>query len=224
MKSKIRNVIPFLSLFFILPAFAQNVDAGISIGPEGLKSFYFSISDYYHVPEKEVVVVRERKIPDEELPVVFFIAARAGVEPKVIVDLRLGGSSWYNISIKYGIYADVYYVPLVVDPGPPYGKAYGYYKKKPKKEWKKIKLADADIINLVNLRYISEYYDYKPENIVKMRSDGKNYVVISENVKVEKKGNKDKSKGKNKGNNKKNNWFFINLFPQEDSKINFEKI
>jgi len=201
MKSKLKKLVPFLSLFFILPAFAQNVDAGISIGPEGLKSFYFSISDYYHVPEKEVVVVRERKIPDEELPVVFFIARRAGVEPKVIVDLRLGGSSWYDISFRYGIYADVYYVPLVVDPGPPYGKAYGYYKNKPKKQWKKIKLADADIINLVNLRYISEYYNYKPEKIVKMRGEGKHYTVINENIKTETKGKNNKEK--NKGNNKK---------------------
>lgn len=204
MKLKIRISVPFVVLFFIIPVFAQNVDAGISVGPEDLKSFYFSISDYYHVPEKEVLVVRERKIPDEELPVVFFIAARSGVEPKVIVDLRLGGSSWYDISVRYGIYADVYYVPLVVSPGPPYGKAYGYYKNKPKKDWKKIKLADDDIINLVNLRYISEYYDYKPENIVKMRSDGKNYVMISENAKAEKKENKDKFKKQNKSNKKKN--------------------
>ena len=203
MKLKARNIIPFFSLFFLLQVTAQtDVNVGISVGPEGLRSFYLSVSEYYHVPEREVIVVRERKIPDEELPVVFFIAGRAGVKPEVIVDLRLGGSTWYDISVRYGIYADVYYVPLAVEPGPPYGKAYDYYKNKPKKDWKKIKLADADIINLVNLRYISEHYNYEPERIIKLRSEGKHYVVINEKIKSEKKGNKNNSKGKNK--NKKN--------------------
>jgi hypothetical protein len=200
MRTGTRAVILLFGLFFIIPSFAQtDVNAGVSFGPEGLKSFYFSISEYYHVPEKEVVVIEERRIPEEELPVVFFIAGRAGVQPGVIVDMRLGGSSWYDISIKYGIFPDVYYVPLDIDPGPPYGRAYGYYKKKPKREWKTIRLTDDDIINLVNLRFISEHYSYKPEKVISMRRDGKHYVVINENINAEKKGNKNHGKGKNKG-------------------------
>ena len=130
--------------------------------------------------------------------VVFFIAGRAGVDPKVIVNLRLEGNSWYSISIRYGIYPDAYYVPLTVRPGPPYGKAYGYYKNKPKKEWKKIKLSDNDIINLVNLKFISEHNKYSPEKVIKMRSKGEHYAEINTNVKAEKKGGKNHKNGKNK--------------------------
>ena len=198
MKLKIMSIIFFL-IFFIMTGFTQTkIDAGISIGSEGLRGFYLSIGNYYHVPEKEVVVVRDRKIPDEELPVVFFIAGRAGVAPKVIVNLRLGGSSWYDISIRYGIYPDAYYIPLKVRPGPPYGKAYGYYKNRPKKEWKKIKLSDNDIINLVNLKFISEHNKYSPEKIIKMRSKGEHYAEINTNVKAEKRGEKNHKNGKNK--------------------------
>lgn len=197
MMLKIKYLTPLFCLFFLTPGFAQqDVNAGISIGPEGVKSFYFSISEYYKTPEPQVIKIRERKIPDEELPVVFFIANTAGVNPGVIVDLRLGGSSWYDISVKYGIYPDVYYVPLESNPGPPYGKAYGYYKNKPRKEWKNIRLSDDDIINLVNLKFISQYNNYKPERIVEMRKEGKQFVVINNNVKAEKKGNKNHGKGK----------------------------
>jgi hypothetical protein len=205
MELKARIIILFYLLIFLTKGFSQtDVQAGISISEEGLKSFYFSVSEYYGVPENEVIIVHERKIPDEDLPVVFFIAGRAGVDPKVIIDLRIGGSSWYNISVKYGIYPDVYYIPLTVDPGPPYGKAYGYYKNKPKSKWKKIKLSDEDIINLVNLRFISEHYNYAPEKVIKMRTDGKHFAVINDNVKSEMKGNKNNSQDKSKNNSKKN--------------------
>ena len=81
-------------LLFLSSGFPQtDINAGISIGPEGLKSFYFSISDYYHVPEQKVEVLGERKIPEEELSVVFYIAGIAGEKPEAIIRLRLGGSS-----------------------------------------------------------------------------------------------------------------------------------
>ena len=192
-------------LLFLSSGFPQtDINAGISIGPEGLKSFYFSISDYYHVPEQKVEVLGERKIPEEELSVVFYIAGIAGEKPEAIIRLRLGGSSWYDISIKYGIYANMYYVPLKSNPGPPYGKAYGYFKNKPRKEWKNINFTDEDIINLVNLRFISDYYGYDPTQIVKMRNEGKGFVAINNIVRSDKKGNKNRSKGKGQSNKKNN--------------------
>ena len=82
----------------------------------------------------------------------------------------------------------MYYVPLKSNPGPPYGKAYGYFKNKPRKEWKNINFTDEDIINLVNLRFISDYYGYDPTQIVKMRNEGKGFVAINNIVRSDKKG------------------------------------
>lgn len=94
----------------------------------------------------------------------------------------------------------MYYVPLKSNPGPPYGKAYGYFKNKPRKEWKNINFTDEDIINLVNLRFISDYYGYDPTQIVKMRNEGKGFVAINNIVRSNKKGNKNRSKGKGQSN------------------------
>jgi hypothetical protein len=170
-------------------ASASNVDLGISIGSEGIRGFYLGISNYYRVPEREVVVVRERGIHYNDLPVVFFIAARAHVAPGVIVDLRLGGMSWWDISVRYGIGPEVYYVPTtVVVKTPPYGKAYGYYKKHPREQWNRIVLKDADIVNMVNLRYVSEYYNYPEDRVMKMREQGKDFVAIDWTAAKESKG------------------------------------
>lgn len=207
------------------------MDIGATIVDGGLKGFYLGLGEYYRVPEREIIVIHERRIPDHDIPVVMFIAQRARVVPAVIIDMRLAGRSWMDISLHFGLGPDIYYVPVTKVYGPPYGNAYGYYKNKPRKEWQSIRLSDADVVNLVNLRFISERYHYSPEEIMRMRSGGKSFVGINDEIRYgkhkkeyrdqgneefrswEKPGKKDKGnkkdkggdqpgKGKGKGNNK----------------------
>lgn len=207
------------ALILGLAAGSKAVDFGfgLQVDDEGRKSFYLAVSNHYNVPEKEIVVVRERRVPDEEMPVVFFLARKAGVAPKVIIDLRLSGKSWMDITIHYGLNAKVYYVEFEGDPGPPYGHAYGHFKKRPKDKWGEIRLSDGDIVNFVNLRFISDHYGWSANDVIKMRQNGKDFVYINQDVKNQKAGKnkqagadnksgKDNGKGngKNKGNGKKN--------------------
>ncbi len=163
------------------------VDAGVSIEEEGLSGFLLAVGDYYRIPQWEVILIRERGIPPYEIPVVLFIAKRAHVEPKFITDLRLWGNTWLDITLRFGLGPEIFYVPIgVMVIGPPYGKVYGYYKSKSKKEWKTIVLSDDDVINLSNLKLMSEHYGYPPEKIIKMRSGGKEFVSISDEIRKEK--------------------------------------
>ncbi len=163
------------------------VDAGVSIEEEGLSGFLLAVGDYYRIPQWEVILIRERGIPPYEIPVVLFIAKRAHVEPKFITDLRLWGNTWLDITLRFGLGPEIFYVPIgVMVIGPPYGKVYGYYKSKSKKEWKTIVLSDDDVIKLSNLKLMSEHYGYPPEKIIKMRSGGKEFVSISDEIRKEK--------------------------------------
>jgi hypothetical protein len=68
----------------------------------------------------------------------------------------------------------------------------------------------------VNLRFISEYHHFAPEEVIRLRADGKNFVVINDEVKKGKakekekgpkendKGPKENDKGKGKGKGKGN--------------------
>ena len=189
-----------ISLLMFLGGSIDNVRADVNIGitadESGIKEFYLAIGDHYKAPEKEVVLVRKRGIPDDDLPVVFFLSKRAGVSPGVIIDLHLGGRSWMDITFHYGLTAEIYYVEVKEVKGPPYGKAYGHFKKKPKKGWKTIKLVDADIVNFVNLRFLSEHYGYSPDEIISMRSKGDSFVNINAKVKKAKGDAKAKMKAK----------------------------
>lgn len=186
-----------------------DVNFGLSIGDDGVKGFYLAVGDHYGVPEKEMVVIRQAKVSDEELPVIFFLARRTGAAPEAIIKLRLGGKSWMDISLRLGLDAEAYYVPVKHNPGPPYGHAYGHFNKKAKKQWREIRLNDADIVNFVNLRFVSDYYGYSPDEIIKMRENGKSFVAINAEVKKNKakarakaQASADKKEKKEKGNKK----------------------
>lgn len=172
------------AIAFVLGASAiagqAQAQTAFSVGAQ-IGDFHVAVSNYYHVPEREVIVLRERRIRDDDLPVVLFIAQRASVAPATIVDLRLRGLSWWDISVRYGIGPEVYYVPVRAVPGPPYGKAWGHYKK-PRKQWNTIVLADDDIVNLVQVRFLSDYYKVDPDRVVEVRGHQPNFVAVHSEV------------------------------------------
>jgi hypothetical protein len=171
------------SLVLLFAASAQSqVSAGVSVTDDGLKSFYLAIGQTYHVPEREIVVVRDRHIPDEEIPVVYFIARRAHIRPETVVDLRLKGQSWMDITLHYGLSPEIFYVAYDGDPGPIYSRPYGFYRGHPRAEWRKIRLSDDDVCNMVNLRFVSNYYKVRPYEVVRIRGEQGNFVKVTRYV------------------------------------------
>lgn len=215
---RFKSIILATATLFLASGFntaRADVSVGATIADGQLQSFHLAVGDFYHVPQSTVQEVRGRNISDEELPVVFFFARKAGVAPEVILKLRLGGKSWMEIGLQYGVTAEAYYVPVSNSPGPPYGKAYGHYKKHKKAQWSKIRLSDDEIVNFVNLKFVSGYYDYSPEEVMKYRGGGKSFMGISAEIekkrkvsqapasesgkgKADKKSGTKKSKGKGK--------------------------
>ena len=53
-------------------------------------------------------------------------------------------------------------------------------------------LADPDIVNLVNLRFLSEHYGHSPDEIIRMRSEGEGFAKINAKVKKAKQNQKKK--------------------------------
>ncbi len=203
-----RIIVLFAALVLLAPAAsvsAQNVSTGISISNGELRSFYLAVGDYYRVPEARVTYVKQHyRVHDEELPVVFFLASRAHVDPSVVIDLRYRQRmSWLNITLHYGLTPEIYYVP-VQRVGPPYGNAYGHYKKHGK-DYRKVRLADADVVNLVNLRFMSEYHGVAAEVVMDRRGRGERFVVMNDHYYKEK-GKKHHGDDRGKGKDRDDKW------------------
>ena len=157
------------------------------------------------MPESRVVYVKQHyHVHDEELPVVFFLASQARVDPQVIIDLRYRQRmSWLNITLHYGLTPEIYYVP-VQRVGPPYGNAYGHYKKHGK-DYRKVRLADSDVVNLVNLRFMSEYHGVAAEVVMDQRGRGERFVVMNDHY-YKQKGTKHHGDDRGKGKDKDDKW------------------
>jgi len=136
----------------------------------GRRDFHLSVGAHYRVSDKTIGLAGKKKIKDDELPVLFHLSARAKVKPEAVMELRAKGMTWAQVTQHLGLGADIYHVPLKVDPGPPYGNAYGHFKKRKRSEWNTIVLADADIVNLVNLRFMAEHHGLSPDEAVKIRA------------------------------------------------------
>ncbi|HEX5329882.1 hypothetical protein [Sulfuricurvum sp.] len=164
-------------------ASASNFDIGVSGSENGIDGFSFSIGDYYHVPHQEVVVI-ERTIPRDEMSVVYFLARESRRDARYITDLRSRGGNWWDITVRLGLNPrTLYVVNSNRYHNPPYGKAYGYHKDK------KHRLRDADIVELVNVRFLSEYHHITPDEVIYHRYRGEKYNRINDHYR----GKKDRS-------------------------------
>jgi len=175
MKQKLAFLI-FAALDLSTLSSAAQVEARADFSGDGLRSFYFAIGNYYQVPERQVVLVRERALPPDEVPVAFFVAQRASVNPTVVVDLRRRGMSWSDIALHFHFRPDIYYFRE----GPPYGKAYGYWKSHPPR--------DAEVIDAVNIHFLSEYHHVTPDLVRTERSRRGNYAVVARDFEAKHKG------------------------------------
>lgn len=164
---------------------AAQVDLGISVSDGRLRSFYFAVGDHYRVDPRVVVDIRSRYgLLDEELPVVYFLAARAHVAPQVVIDLRLGRMSWLDIALRLRLSPEIFFLTLRAERiGPPYGNAYGYYWKRGRAgDWRGLVLADREVIDLVNLRFMSEYHGLGPDEIIGLRGRNKSFVGVHDEL------------------------------------------
>ena len=159
---------------------AANFDIGISGSERGINGFSLSIGDYYRVPAHEIIMT-ERSIPYEETSVVYFLAKHSHKTPQYITKLRLRGMSWWDISLRLGLNP---YTLYIVDSrrhsGPPYGKAYGYQHER------NHHLNDSEIVELVNVRFLSAYHGISVDDVIDRRSRGQQYMNIDDDYRMKK--------------------------------------
>ena len=120
---------------------------GLATGAMAASSFEFLFSASHASDDREVFLgltvqsygtdrdTIERTLPHlhhvrAELPVVLFLAAESGRSLHDIVRMRAHGRSWEVIFGRLGVSLDVLFRGVHKDPGPPYGKAWGHWKKR----------------------------------------------------------------------------------------------
>jgi hypothetical protein len=192
-------------VLFLPPAHAIDVDWFGSITLSDGDRTYLNISAAHFGSDRNetVAVARRLSDPERDLPVLLFLAAESGRSLQFILDLRLGGLSWWEVRARLGIPPDRVIVVLPRDPGPPYGKAHGYYRKHPRGQQAEVILTDAEFADWVGIRVLSQAYGMEPIAVIEARQSGRQLgqVVLEEE---KKKAGKGGTRGADKKSSAKN--------------------
>ncbi len=140
------------------------------------KQFFLNVavSNYgYDRAVLEPVLPRVQYV-EVDLPVILFLAHASGRPPGAIVDLRAQGLSWSVIFTRVGVPYDVLFEGMISDPGPPYGNAWGYWRKNPRD----LRLSDNDVTELVQLQIGAQAAGVAPLQLARARGQGRPIAVL----------------------------------------------
>lgn len=141
--------------------------------------FFRAVATFFNLPANEVAILGDWELEADEIPVVLFVARRAGVSPEALVALRSAGQSWAQLTGQYRVNAPALYVPVRDDvPAGALEGAYQQFRGAPVSGWGDIKLTDPHIIGLVNIRVISQSLGLSVEEVLRETSSGLNYVAL----------------------------------------------
>lgn len=121
----------------------------------------------YSRPAIEPVLPRLRYV-EMDLPVVLFLAQKSRRPVDHIVTLRAQGLPWSAVFQSVRVPYDVLFVGIDRDPGPPYGKAWGHWKKRRKSQW----LTDSDVHGLVLVQIGSHIARVPQFEVARARAQG----------------------------------------------------
>ena len=135
--------------------------------------YYEAVAAYHQVSYDSVVaklLVADTTLAAVDLPVILLIAERAVTAPATIAEARSQGGSWVDIARGRMLQLDIFYFMIV---GPieseTYAPIFGKFKSTAEKDWKLLEFTDQEIVDLVNLRFISSHHDYSLFKIMEMR-------------------------------------------------------
>lgn len=160
------------------PGLMADGSATLVVDEDGIRSFHFALSRHYHVAPAVVARLHSRKIPHEHLPIVFLVANRASVSPGTVVELRLTGRSWMEIAAHFGLGVEIFHVHVTGVHGPPYGKAFGHFRRHGREDWGSIRLTDEEVVVLANLKFLSAYHGRPADDIIRLHREGRGFVAL----------------------------------------------
>ena len=132
------------------------------------EGYFRAVAEFVQLPPAEVTILSDWRLPADEIPVVLFIARRAGVSAEALVALRRSGRGWSELAGRYGLDASHFHVPL--PEGAAAGRldaAYGRFRASPVSGWSSMALEDGQIVDLVNLRLVSQTLRLAPEAVLR---------------------------------------------------------
>ncbi len=147
-------------------------DATLDLGLRDDARVFLNVTNEYFAPPPSIAVDLVHRCPDpvNDYTVILLLARASRRSPQEILRMRLDYLSWSDIMFRLNISPAVLFAGLDRDPGPPYGKAWGYWRKHPRGE--RFEIRDRDVAELAKLQVAAGYHHVKPYTIITERTRG----------------------------------------------------
>lgn len=143
------------------------------------QAYFRAVARYFQLPEGEIAILGSWEVPPDEIPVLLFVARRAGVSAEALVALRGSGRTWTDLSQRYQIGAHALHVPIH-DPAAA-GRLealYVTFRDTPVDRWGDIQLSSDDIVALVNVRVLSQSLGLPSDDIMRRTANAQTFVEL----------------------------------------------
>lgn len=162
--------------------------------------------DTWGVPIRDAnrLAVDARITPDD-FAVAAFLSSHAGVGVEAVWRSRSAGASWFDVALNFGVPMDTVVLRPGRDYGPPYGKAWGYWKNHPKRGDKTFRLDDNDMIRMVEVHTLCRSTGKSVDDVIQGLQGGESFTKWASKVSREKHAKahgSDKAKGASPGKDK----------------------
>ena len=142
------------------------------------EAYFRAVGEHFGVPFQEVTIIGEWDLTADEVPVVLFLARRAGVTPDALIGSRRGGRPWREVAGRFGVDPGAFHLSLPLDADLGHlARCYSEFRGRPSSQWSRIQLEDGEIVSLVNIRVLSEQTGAPPTRVLRVREGAGSFLA-----------------------------------------------
>ena len=143
------------------------------------EGYFRTVSEFFGIPLAEVNILHDWGLAADEVPLILFVAKRAGVSPEALIAKWRSGGSLATIMTHYRVGLVALHVPL--PEGAPTGvlqRIYDELDSTPVGDWDGIELTGSEAVALVNLRLLARISRAGVAEILQMTNRHDNFVDL----------------------------------------------
>lgn len=153
-------------------AVAFDVALGMNVNED--TRIFLNVTNQTWRPAVPATVLQRCPDPEDDFPVIAFLAYHSHRSPTFILNLRREGYTWSDIFFQVNVSPSVLFVSMDRDPGPPYGKAWGYWQKHYRPGTRvRYRFADRDVVGLVKVQTAARHFGTSPFSVVEAQRGGR---------------------------------------------------
>jgi hypothetical protein len=153
---------------------SSSVDVAVGVRVNENTRIFLNVTNQTWRPPIAPAIVQRCAVPEDDFPVVAFLAFHSHVSPSYILRLREDGYGWGDIFYRLHVSPGVLFVGIDQDPGPPYGRAWGNWRGNRRYgAYPRYRLSDRDVVALVKIQTAARHFGVTPYEVIVAQHGGR---------------------------------------------------